>query len=510
MLSDAEINSQQGELEISQLRSRVLHLQEKQKLLDKHVEQLKSLSAPIRRLPVDTLIHCFAIFCENHPILFSRRPSEIRSPPFALASVCNGWRQVVIATSQLWSNFKVSADLNKSLVPRFEAPLRLCLERSKSYPLSIDLRLNHGESNLLVSLLVEHSSRWRHAQISSEVSRKFFPGLCDGRSFPLLETLNFRDVDPNLQIFNLAPRLRSLKLASLPAGDSLVNFTPRSQIASLEVACCDEYVFQELEKFPNLQSMVYSDLDHSYLPDTVAPQILPCLSTLEFRMGDLYYDQRSHTHNLLTVLLDNLTLPSLATLAITNHVQDVEFEIFKGVWPHEAIHNFMERSACLLLTLRLDQISLSDRDLIGLLRLTPSLVEFRVKEIYREDYNFTRCPAPDGTIFKYEDTLTSLFLSALHAYAYNHGIASPPLVPKLKRLELVADGNLFDDDLFSRMVVSRWIPDKVYAQSVGVTCLQSVKICVLGRTLQEEAKERLRLLKRAGLEFVDFSEEEDE
>lgn len=71
MLLDAEKDSKQYDLEISQLQLRVLQLQEEQKLLDKHVERLKSLSAPIRRLPVEILTQIFVTLCESNPTSFT-------------------------------------------------------------------------------------------------------------------------------------------------------------------------------------------------------------------------------------------------------------------------------------------------------------------------------------------------------------------------------------------------------------------------------------------------------
>ncbi|KAF5334038.1 hypothetical protein D9758_017412 [Tetrapyrgos nigripes] len=103
---DAEKDMRDYSLEISQLRSRLMYLQEKQDLLKKHIERLRSLSAPIRLLPVELLSHIFVVVCEDDPILFSTGVSDWKTwhLPFTLASVCSGWRQIAINTSQLWSN----------------------------------------------------------------------------------------------------------------------------------------------------------------------------------------------------------------------------------------------------------------------------------------------------------------------------------------------------------------------------------------------------------------------
>ncbi|KAF5328292.1 hypothetical protein D9758_018173 [Tetrapyrgos nigripes] len=188
--------------------------------------------------------------------------------------------------------------------------------------------------------------------------------------------------------------------------------------------------------------------------------------------------------------------------------------MFKGNWPHQSFSDFSQRSACSLSALHLDYISLSDTDLCSLLKLQPFLVELRVREIRRKDYNFARYTFDDRTVFQFQDLITPLLLTTLHAF--DRGLASSsPLVPKLENLHFAADGDLFDDVLFWKMVVSRWVPnsdagsrrENASASATGVSCLRSVKLCVLGRALREDVDLKLRHLKKAGLDFALLSNE---
>ncbi|KAF5365930.1 hypothetical protein D9758_006589 [Tetrapyrgos nigripes] len=495
---DVEDDIRGFDWEISQLRSRLLYLEELQELLSKHDEQLKSLSAPIRRLPVELLTRIFVAVCDGHPITFAAhaRMERFGCLPFTLASVCSGWRQIVIDIPRLWSNLKLlwahSASFTHS---HLEQSLRLCLVRSKSYALSI-----------------------------GDLLEAKFPSLTSGKSFPLLETLEVRhyragDGLPDLFLFNSAPRLHSLKTSQLPPPERLRAFTPRNQITNLEVIY-GWSVYAELHNFPNLKSLVYAEVDHEFVPGPEEPpwQTLPHLSMVEFQMStcEAGHEEISQNH-LLKLLIDKLTLPSLTTLAIKNlhkRVDDDSVErMFKGNWPHQAFADFFQRSACSLSALHLDHISLPDTDLCSLLKLHPCLIELRVREIRRKDYDFAPYPLDDGTVFQFQDLITPLLLTTLHAF--NHGLtSSSPLVPKLQNLYFAADGDLFDDVLFWKMVVSRWVPnsdtsscrENASASATRVTCLRSVKLRVLGRALREDVDLKLRHLKKAGLDFALLSE----
>ncbi|KAF5365967.1 hypothetical protein D9758_006615 [Tetrapyrgos nigripes] len=267
---DVENDMRRFDWEISQLRSRLLYLEEQQDLLTKHDEELKSLSAPIRRLPVELLTRIFLAVCDGHPITFAARVESIGHLPFTLASVCgSGWRQIVIDIPRLWSNLEIPYETDPSIHSRLEKPLRLCLVRSKSHALSVGLW--DGEKSPLVRQLVEESARWQHATIADLLEVEF-PSLASGKSFPLLETLETRHYaeedldqhtfgDPHLFLFRSAPRLHSLKTTKLPPPDELRAFTPRNQITNLEIICrtsiynFEGFIYQrELHNFPNLKS----------------------------------------------------------------------------------------------------------------------------------------------------------------------------------------------------------------------------------------------------------------
>jgi hypothetical protein len=173
MLSDAEADSRQYEAEIAQLHSLMLFLRTKQQSVEKQMEHLKSLTSPIRRLPVEILTEIFLIVCEGKKVVFSHYRRHIQTP-FALASVCSGWRKVVMGISGSWARFCiVSCDRDRdSMVPSdLTSSLSLCLARSKSSPLSVRVV---GAPNTLFNRLAELSSQWEELEAVADVSR--YPG----------------------------------------------------------------------------------------------------------------------------------------------------------------------------------------------------------------------------------------------------------------------------------------------------------------------------------------------
>ncbi|KAF5331763.1 hypothetical protein D9758_016637 [Tetrapyrgos nigripes] len=195
--------------------------------------------------------------------------------------------------SRLWSNLKLGLPSYSSFHSRLEQPVRLCLLRSKSRPLSVNLgSYVSDDTGPLVRPLVEESARWQHAQIGGLLEAKF-PSLISGKSFPLLETLEVRhyragDGLPDLFLFNSAPQLHSLKNYQAPSPDKLRAFTPRNQISNFEMICGPSIYNGELYNFPSLKSMVYAEVDHSFVPepDEILWQTLPHLSMVEFQMSN--------------------------------------------------------------------------------------------------------------------------------------------------------------------------------------------------------------------------------
>jgi len=97
-----------------------------------------NLSSPICKLPPETLIEIFAVYCGRHSL--SINPMSISVPMLALSQICSLWRNIAISTASLWSSINVDLCSRGKGRGQPHALVELYIARSKSNPLSIWLR----------------------------------------------------------------------------------------------------------------------------------------------------------------------------------------------------------------------------------------------------------------------------------------------------------------------------------------------------------------------------------
>lgn len=192
---------------------------------------------PIQKLPWELLSTIF-LLCHRGDY----RPSPA-SAPLLLCAICSGWRWVALETPQLWNTVKLrlsssdedlESDLNFS---------RMWIERSGSYPLSVDISMGLGvtiQQHPVVDLLILHFGRLQKIRASFLASLLIPLPRITPRSLDQLEDLELNfDVDNSfeqeheleeLSLFlagdhlsgedvgalGSTPRLRSVKLRCYP------------------------------------------------------------------------------------------------------------------------------------------------------------------------------------------------------------------------------------------------------------------------------------------------------
>ncbi|THU98842.1 hypothetical protein K435DRAFT_618435, partial [Dendrothele bispora CBS 962.96] len=91
---DAEIETLEGMLE--ELRSKKGEIQ-------RYLDERRSFSSPIRKLPVEILGEIFATSCSDNGLLITVFPEgKISAPTLALSHVCFLWRKIILSTPSLW------------------------------------------------------------------------------------------------------------------------------------------------------------------------------------------------------------------------------------------------------------------------------------------------------------------------------------------------------------------------------------------------------------------------
>ncbi|KIK69350.1 hypothetical protein GYMLUDRAFT_152449, partial [Collybiopsis luxurians FD-317 M1] len=126
--------------EISRLENQLQSLRARQESAQKKAAALRSLFAPIRRLPNELLIHIFDYVCDNAP---NPRWYELSDAPFSLSAVCSRWRSLCLSHPKMWS--KLAVNCNKG--SKIGTAVDLYLERSKHQLLTLRLAYYPEDDN---------------------------------------------------------------------------------------------------------------------------------------------------------------------------------------------------------------------------------------------------------------------------------------------------------------------------------------------------------------------------
>ena len=192
--------------DIAHVQAVLDELLRKRKPLCKFINEQNTILAPIRRLPAEILIEIFMLCMDCDRSSFSPERS-----PLLVGQVCRGWRQVALSTQKLWSSITVTSYRPSS------AKAKLWISRAGSTPLTIRLAsgapefCNVEKMHPAIVVLVQHCDRWRHLDL--RIHDLGVPCLSSIKHrLPWLESLQILNCTHNLDIFEVAPRLRSLIL----------------------------------------------------------------------------------------------------------------------------------------------------------------------------------------------------------------------------------------------------------------------------------------------------------
>ncbi|KAJ7607666.1 hypothetical protein FB45DRAFT_763973 [Roridomyces roridus] len=191
-----------------------------------HQEKLAEYAYPVLSLPneivSDFFVQCLPTYPDCPPL---RGPSS----PTSLTHICRKWRDIALATPQLWRSILLQAVGN-------DATLRARLARSGSCPLSIKMQSDQHDSPLhpdIFAAILPHHKRWEYVDLTLEddevaLLEGIMPLLCE----LILHVPAGFDLDSTRPSANARdfPRLRTL---SLNCSDDLGDWLPWSQLTSL-------------------------------------------------------------------------------------------------------------------------------------------------------------------------------------------------------------------------------------------------------------------------------------
>ncbi|KAJ7845775.1 hypothetical protein B0H13DRAFT_1730960 [Mycena leptocephala] len=273
MLSSLEDRTRLAEIEaqIQDLEPSLAELRTEETLVQ---ERLRSSTYPVLTLPNEIVSEIFIRFLPLRPLC---PPLTGRLSPTTLTQICRQWREVALATPELWRAIPFANDdsILKEQLHMFD----IWLSRSRGYPLSIHIgRPLGGPDSLqkIFSAVVPHQARWEHFTLHIG-GRSKLPGL-DG-PMPLLRFLDVELSNGRFYEFHQVPLLRTVCLTGTAA--SYVTL-PWSQLTSLTL----RYAYPR-ECTPVLQKTTNLVHCRLYLSGTGHDQpepdiVLPSLESLTF------------------------------------------------------------------------------------------------------------------------------------------------------------------------------------------------------------------------------------
>jgi len=248
--------------QIARLRSHRQQLRSRRDQEIKHIEILKSIVSPIRRVPTDVLCE---IFEHCLPEMSTGGIMNVLSDcdaPLLLCQVCSKWRRMALAFPPLWKSMALGADcwfdcetkVVMSIQPSISRILTSWFARAGSGPLSLGLDLRnrgpsfkHRSRSTLklkdVFTRLPHS-RLEHLSLSTDYPSDTYFLSAISQKFTQLQSISLRtggghegdSVLPPDCLLQSAPRLRSAELHNFISPDIFPrHLIPWSQLTHLRI-----------------------------------------------------------------------------------------------------------------------------------------------------------------------------------------------------------------------------------------------------------------------------------
>ncbi|KAJ7154626.1 hypothetical protein C8R46DRAFT_1117924 [Mycena filopes] len=466
------------DLEMAKLQSVLAKMVANRALLQYHADACQSISAPIRRLPDELMLHIFQLSAplerpvaredwqwdtlHPDPDLSTARIAPLYVHLRQLAQVCASWRDLVLGSPTLWSTIELDFQHLFPLSKRNSgaeilALVKSSLARSLTAPLEIYIRgRGYGDRDSDVwKLLGQHSAFWRDARIwvdrhDPESFRELAPSK---GNFPLLRSLHLYDLPADCDFFEIAPRLTELTLEPpFPAHPKL----PWEQLRSVSYSNLEPMdiarALSQSSRSPNLTRLAFPRLhitgswNQSSLPPVVSP--------VEFFAVGLIYGRRTNDESgrpVLDELLGCLTLHRARVLTFQADTRPLR-------WPYEAFLDFASRSSLhdTLRRLEISNMVISATDLLESLAVLPRLEALSVSDPRHWKGSYVDAILDNPELFLVDDVLLRGLTLSLDATNVNEAAA---LVPQLHSFECKTFMQ-FEDNVYLDFVASRVGPGR--------------------------------------------------
>ncbi|KAJ7252142.1 hypothetical protein B0H12DRAFT_626693 [Mycena haematopus] len=315
-----------------------------------------SPDAPVQKLPVELLGEIFSwTLGEWGPM--TDEPSALRLEPLTISHVCGHWRSVSLSMPMLWATIWIDRP-RASHIPM----VKLWIERSRTCPLSINLRqtdpksclsfpttTEHDLTDEIFDILLPHLSRWQTADLffktdtqRSLVSISRDEGVALEHVALHVDSWDSAGADSIHSALYSRPSVRSVYLS--PASNRHHIGWEQLTHVEAEFECTLETCLSLLASSPALSSAKFTC---SAQPDWAPASFthperyltLPSLNELSIKASRID----------LTPLFNRLTLPALRAVALEYcHVP-------RAMPDQQSLHSLLDRSSCALQTFSLHE-----------------------------------------------------------------------------------------------------------------------------------------------------------
>ncbi|KAF9070472.1 hypothetical protein BDP27DRAFT_1419938 [Rhodocollybia butyracea] len=461
--------------------------------LEQYAIQLRSLLSPFRKVP-DEILQCIFddscnmnIFCvvdskRRLPVHTSQ--ALIRKPAMVISLVCSRWRRNALSMPVIWSRISLKWMMN---APRDYCadeyakeffPLSNFLDRSQKCPMMVNLDIPKNpfvRSSVLhpsLEQLFGNAGRWQDLSFkSADYSIKNLLD-CDGipsASFPVLRKLHLPAgaIEEDLVLFvGTAPSLQSLSLDNADDASWEFKHLNLKLLSHLDLVPAQVDIQYSFAQCPNLFSLGITESWQNFRRRPIMGPYSSRLEILTVRHGHRWSvsDDEDSVFPLLS-------FPSLKAL----HLENSE----SGGWPIKKYWNnfkpfmmFVKQSSFQLTTFSIQQLSISDANLVHILVHLPTLQNLTV-----DDIGISPGCSP----------ISSDFIESLHAYRSSPlRLQTGSIIPRVRSLRLLNLAAItFSDLSVVEMVQSRWIPTRLHAvgtSALEVDCLREFTLTFLNRS----------------------------
>ncbi|KAK1225766.1 hypothetical protein PQX77_011285 [Marasmius sp. AFHP31] len=501
-VQDAQNDIQKCEREIEQHQTHIRLLRAKQATHRRDIARYSSLSSPIRKLPSEILRRVFGFASIHNYFGHGSSWYPWYSGAFSISGVCIRWREIAMASPEIWSNISLS------LEDRALEPVKVCLSRSGQCPLK--LAVDEGSfaftyedeeepGRTLVSelsrALVEHSSRWSEVDLATashsvtsyisdhppQATPLLKSVVCSNADFSWFLKADVQEVDISI-LSSTRPEPLEERASVLPWHSMRrlrMEYDGQATLAG---------IFQALQLGVNLQALEYFGYmkvqGADFYSEAVYGQVKEedlVVSNITSLNLDMMGEEGFYAF--LNDFFGTVTMPSLTSLALCCDCYALT-RIGKGSWgswPRKALQDSFERSAFTLTTLKLGGLPLSDSEVLFTLQIAPSVSHFTLSEARSTVNGYldpSRKDQPYQTITKHLLKRLRGNTSSEDAFATQH-----PVLTKLTFLRLETHSPFDADEEFVDLVQSRWFKQWECDASRAIEKLRTVELHVHGGKL---------------------------